>query len=136
MTYSFKIKNDISELSFVKEEIDKILSTLSLSKNISNDIHLVVEEAVINVISYAFQDDKEHEIEILVITNSNLLSIEIIDDGMEFNPINVCDPADLNAPLEDRRVGGLGIYLIKKLMTEVNYKRFENKNILTLIKHF
>ncbi|HPI38139.1 MAG TPA: ATP-binding protein [Ignavibacteriaceae bacterium] len=136
MTYSFKIKNDISELSFVKEEIDKILSKLSLSKNISNDIHLVVEEAVINVISYAFQDDTEHEIEILVITNSNLISIEIIDDGMEFDPINVCDPTDLNASLEDRKVGGLGIYLIKKLMDEVNYKRFENKNILTLIKHF
>ena len=59
--------------------------------------------------------------------------IEIIDCGIPFDPLTLPKP-DVNAPIEDRKIGGLGIYMMRKLMDKVNYKREQGKNILTLVK--
>lgn len=95
---------------------------------------LAGEEAIVNVIKYAYQG-KAGDIEITKeIIGDNELAIQIIDWGTPFDPTLVDEP-DLDVSLEERKIGGLGIFIMRKIMDEVVYKREDNKNILTLIKY-
>jgi len=136
MTNYIQIKNQVSELNDLHNEINKRLLEINIGKNIINDVLLAVEEVIINIISYAYEDKYEHLINITIDKKENSISLEIEDDGIDFNPLLVAEPVDLNSSIEERKIGGLGIFLIKKLMTEVTYDRFDNKNKLTLIKNF
>lgn len=99
-----------------------------------NQIKLASEEVLVNIINYAYPD-KEGNIEISYILNDNKsLKIEIVDWGVAFDPLSLPEP-DINAPLEDREIGGLGVYLVRNIMDEVNYKREEDRNILTFVKY-
>jgi len=93
-----------------------------------------LEEAVSNVIFYAFDDEKEHDIKIVISLENKILSIEIIDDGKPFDPTARKEP-DVSLPAEDRPIGGLGIFLIRKMMDNVTYTRHNNLNTLTLLKN-
>lgn len=97
-------------------------------------IDLVVEEVFVNIANYAYKD-KEGKAKISCELNSetNLLTIIFEDDGVPFDPLAKDDP-DITLPAESREIGGLGIFLTKKLMDEVNYKNTGGKNILTLVK--
>ncbi len=97
-------------------------------------IDLVVEEVFVNIAHYAYKDavgkawitcglDKEN----------NLLTIIFEDEGVQFDPLAKDDP-DITASAEEREIGGLGIFLTKKLMDDVSYERKDGKNILTLVK--
>jgi len=127
------IKNDIAEL----ERINAFLTTLSdewnLKKEIIFDFQVVLEEIVSNIIFYAFDDNKIHEIEILIKIGDEL-STEIIDDGKEFNPLEEQPPEDLNKKIKQREEGGLGIHFVKTLMDSVEYNRKEDRNIIILKK--
>ena len=82
----------------------------------------------------AFQDDKEHEIEINIDLKKDCLAISLSDDGIPFNPLTIELPGtDLS--LEERGIGGLGIHLVKNIMDEVEYKRRVDKNIITIVKN-
>ncbi len=99
----------------------------------ANKIQLACEEALVNVINYAYPD-KNGELEITYTNKENGLEIEIIDSGIAFDPLSLPEP-DINAPIEKRGVGGLGVYLMRKIMDEVTYKRDGQRNILTLVKY-
>ena len=124
-----KLVNLEKLLDFIKEATEK--HGLN-SKNV-RQILLASEEAIVNVINYAYPE-KMGDIEIThdVMDNGKLV-IEIIDWGVPFDPTLIKEP-DINASLEDRKVGGLGIYMIRRIMDEVTYKREGNRNILKLIK--
>ncbi len=101
------------------------------SKRIS-EIQLAVEEALVNVFSYAY-DAQDGEVELVCrVGQDGQLTIEIIDTGIPFDPLIKEDP-DIHADLTDRKVGGLGVFFIKKVMDEVHYKRQDDQNILTLV---
>jgi anti-sigma regulatory factor (Ser/Thr protein kinase) len=87
-----------------------------------------------NIISYGYDDEEIHEIDIEIELRSERLIIILSDDGIPFNPFKK-DPPDTMLSVEERMIGGLGIHLVKKLMDEYEYKRQTNKNIITLIKH-
>jgi anti-sigma regulatory factor (Ser/Thr protein kinase) len=96
------------------------------------EIELATEEAIANILNYAYRD-AIGDIEITCKTKNNeKFIIEIVDSGIPFNPLSVDDP-DIRADLSEREVGGLGVFLMRKLMDDVHYRRDENKNILTLI---
>jgi anti-sigma regulatory factor (Ser/Thr protein kinase) len=130
----FVIENRIEELTSLAEQIDKLAEEWDLSPALAMNINLVVEEAVSNVIFYAYTDNGKHEIRISISLKNKLLTIKITDDGISFNPLLKQQP-DITLPAEDRPVGGLGIYLISQMMDEMNYSRKENQNILTLNKN-
>ena len=67
------------------------------------------------------------------ISDENSLTIEIVDDGRPFDPLTDAPKPDVNAELEDRNIGGLGIHLVRKMMDDVRYRREEGKNHLTLV---
>ncbi len=125
-----KLENLGSLLGFIKSNAEKQGFS---GKNI-NEIQIAAEEAIVNVISYAYPD-KNGYIEVTCSDKEGKgLVIEIIDWGVPFNPMSIPEP-DIDAAVEDRRIGGLGIYIMRKLIDESNYKRTENQNILTLVKY-
>lgn len=95
-------------------------------------VNLALEELVLNVMNYG-HDDGLHEIDIKLVSEENSLTIEIVDDGRPFDPLNDAPIPDVNAELEDRTIGGLGIHFVRKMMDDVRYRREEGKNHLTLV---
>ena len=97
-------------------------------------IDLVVEEVFVNIASYAYKDKAGKVwIDCMLDSNKEFLTIVFMDEGVKFDPLERPDP-DVDAPIEEREIGGLGIFLTKKLMDEVKYERRDGKNTLTLIK--
>ena len=129
----FVVENRIEELSSLAEEIDKLTKDWKISSDLTMNISLVVEEALSNIIFYAFPDKNIHQIKITLLLKARKLTIEIIDNGIPFNPLSH-DKPDISLPAEERPVGGLGIFLISKIMDEIHYNRKEDLNILILNK--
>jgi serine phosphatase RsbU (regulator of sigma subunit)/anti-sigma regulatory factor (Ser/Thr protein kinase) len=97
-----------------------------------NKIQLACEEALVNVINYAYPG-KEGDLEIRVENKPNGMDIILSDSGIAFDPLSLPDP-DITAPMEKRRIGGLGIFMMKKIMDSVAYRRENGRNILTMTK--
>jgi anti-sigma regulatory factor (Ser/Thr protein kinase) len=129
----FVIENQIGELSTLAEQIDDLAAQWDLAQAMAMNINLVVEEAVSNIIFYAYNNNYKHKIKISISLENKMLTIKITDDGIPFNPLEQQQP-DINLPAEERPVGGLGIFLISHMMDELNYIRKGNQNILTLYK--
>lgn len=96
-----------------------------------NKIELATEEALVNVFNYAYKaQNGEVEVTCQQDEHGNFL-VEIIDFGTPFNIFSVLEP-DINSKLEDKNIGGLGIFLIKKFTDDTKYRREGDKNILSL----
>jgi serine/threonine-protein kinase RsbW len=92
-----------------------------------------LEEWFINIVKYGYGDKSEHQIQIGVDFRNNVLRLIIIDDGKPFNPLEYPLP-DLQKPLEERKIGGVGLHLIQNLMDTISYSRQNETNILVLEK--
>lgn len=133
MTNTLYIKNELEQLTRLYVFLEQQAGVYKLEELQSMQIKLALEEAVTNVILYAYPDKKDQDIRIDMSYEDKRLTIVITDTGLDFNPLERQEP-DLTLSLEERPVGGLGIYLVKQLMTEVTYKRSAGKNILTMTK--
>ena len=100
---------------------------------IIHKICIVIDELLSNIISYAYQDKKEHIVDINIKLNGERLEIKITDDGFSFNPLAMLPP-DTKLGLEERELGGLGIHLVKNIMDEYQYTRLKGENIIVLVK--
>ena len=133
MEKSIILENKISEISKLNEFIDEISESLSLPPDITFNLNLVLEEAVVNVINYAYPNDHSESIWLSARIHEGSLVFILTDNGKEFDP--TLEPtADITLSAEDRPIGGLGIFLIRQVMNEVKYERIEGKNVLTLVK--
>ena len=92
-----------------------------------------MEEAVVNVIDYAYPEGTEGEITISIMTDGKTLHCQIKDAGRPFDP-TAEERADTTLSAEERQIGGLGILLVRELMDTINYERVEGQNVLTLTK--
>ena len=115
--------------------LDAILHTpeVASSKKEFNVIRLVCEELVVNVVDYAYPDDPEGYLDVEIDKDDSCLTIRFKDGGTPFNPLEREMP-DITIPLEERRIGGLGIFLTIKMMDEVSYAYVNKENILTIKK--
>lgn len=116
--------------------IDAILCTpevASCKKELSA-LHLVCEELVVNVVDYAYADDTEGWLDVAIERDDQSITIQFRDGGVPFNPLQKEMP-DITLPLEDRRIGGLGIFLTIKKMDDVSYSYVNNENVLTIKKN-
>lgn len=129
----FVIGNQIGELSSLAGKIDDLAEEWELPQALAMNINLVIEEAVSNIIFYAFNDKDKHEIRITISLENSRLTIKITDDGIPFNPLKQQQP-DITLSAEERPIGGLGIFLISQIMDNMHYSRQKNQNILTLNK--
>ena len=85
------------------------------------------------MVNYAFQDDEEHVIDLNFVLSGNRLVITIHDDGVPFNPFEL-DPPNISLSLDERAIGGLGIFLVRQMMDEYLYTRHIGKNVVRLVK--
>jgi len=130
-----KIINKLSELDRVAEFLEDFGERNGIPGTVIFEINLSIDELVTNTINYGFQDDNEHFISILPEKKGNIVSVELKDDGIEFNPFAKPDP-DITLPLEEKPIGGLGIYFVKLKMDDWAYTRKDNLNIIQLKKSF
>ncbi|MEI6054873.1 MAG: ATP-binding protein [Lentisphaerota bacterium] len=129
--FDFKTINDLSKMQILLKEfslqMDKIgLRSLSLRK-----VKLVIEELFANIIKYGYRDMKESIIELKVIPNRKSLRIEICDNGIPFDPTLIREHTVANS-VEDLKIGGLGLIIVRKSCRRMKYKRYDNKNFLSL----
>ena len=95
-------------------------------------VNLVLEELGLNIIDYA-HDEGVHEFDICLTSEEGAITIEVVDDGKPFDPLNDAPQPDIASDLEDRRVGGLGLHLVRTTMDDMSYRRDQGKNHLTLV---
>ena len=129
-----EIRNQLSEINTVKGRFNSFADDNKIPNTIRRKINMVFDEVLNNIISYAYQDDKEHFVEVTAELSKDRLMVSISDDGIPFNPFTLEAP-DTGLTLEDRKIGGLGIHLIKKSMDKFFYQRRINKNTVTLVKY-
>lgn len=128
-----KIKNEIAEIERLNFFVDELGEAFELDSALTMSLNLVLEEAVSNIILYAYPHPMGDEISINAEKTDKLLVFTITDSGEEFDPTAVPE-ADISLSAEERPIGGLGIYLIKKIMNEIEYQRIEGNNVFTLKK--
>ena len=133
MEKSIVLANDISEISRLNEFIDQIGSEFSLTPDIVFNLNLVLEEAVVNIINYAYPKEDHQWIYLSAKLQDGSIILVLTDTGKEFDP-TMAPEADVTLSAEDRQIGGLGIFLIRQIMNEVKYERIDGKNVLTLEK--
>lgn len=128
------IKNEISELPLVNRFLEKVGEECCFSSALLMNLTLVMEEAVSNIIFYAYRkEDKGQQIDIALSFEWGVLTVTLTDTGMAFDPTAKKDP-DITLSVEERPVGGLGIFLIKKIMDEVTYTREGERNVFVMKK--
>jgi len=97
-------------------------------------IELAIEELLVNIIHYAYPEGKAGDIEVSCECNDNKNLIIVISDYGSHFDLSETDTPDIDAPVEDRKVGGLGVFLAQQMLDSIVYKRVDDKNVLTLIK--
>ena len=135
LTETLVLKNDVHEVTRFSSFIKSVTEKLGIETPLARKLRLAVEEAVVNVISYAYPEGTEGDVTIKIMSDGHTLRFQIIDTGVPFDPTKK-EKTDTTLSIEERQIGGLGIFLVRELMDTINYERVDGKNILTLIKTF
>jgi serine/threonine-protein kinase RsbW len=121
----------MSELDSLCRHIEEIGEQLDLPPRLQMSLNLTIEELFTNIVSYGYKDDEEHLIDISIQSEGDCITVRMEDDGIAFNPLQTDSP-DIRCPLEDREIGGLGIHICRKMMDEIDYRRLDDKNVMTM----
>ena len=133
MRKELRLKNQMQELERVNQFVEEICDELNLGMELQLNLNLVMEEMVVNVISYAYPEGKVADIELVAESDGKELTFVLSDQGKEFDP-TLREAADMDVNPAERDLGGMGIYIVKNIMNEVSYQRLEGKNLLTMKK--
>ena len=128
-----RVRNDLGELARVAAEVESFGERRALDATTVFNINLILDELLTNTINYGYGDGKDHTIDIVIDHRGDLLTIALEDDGKPFDPLSIATP-DLDVPLEERRIGGLGIHIVKTFMDDVRYERDGDRNRITMTK--
>lgn len=134
MKKELKLRNRVEELERVNQFVEELGEELGLSMELQMNLNLVMEEMVVNVISYAYPEGTEANIELKAETKGKELTFVLSDRGREFDP-TLSETADMDVNPAERELGGMGIFIVKNIMNEVTYQRLEGKNLLTMKKN-
>ncbi len=120
----------------VAEFVEEQLSLYDCSPRVLNQIDVAIEEIVVNIVNYAGLADSEGiEVRCEVIDNPLRVVLQFLDGGIPFDPLTIAEP-DTSPEATMEREGGLGIFMVKKMMDDVSYTYENGKNTLTILKHF
>lgn len=125
------LDNNFEELQKLIDLVNQFAESCPLNSYEIKTLNLALEEFVTNVIKYAHGPGAECPIHVRYDCRPDRLSVEIEDSGHEFNPLKA-EPPPLEHSIEKLKVGGLGIYLVRQLIREIDYQRRDGKNILTI----
>ena len=130
---TLQIENNFAAVQSANETASRWLAERTTAAELQYFANLVVEEIATNCIKYGYDDSKNHVIEVKLALSGNALVVTVVDDGHPFNPLEAREP-DLSVAVEERPIGGLGIYLLRQLCDGMEYVREGGKNRLTLRK--
>ena len=130
---TLRLKNHLSELEHLYQALFQFGKEHDIPQKFMNEMNLALEEIFTNIISHAFSTDAEHTIIFRLSKDDHQLIAEVEDEGKPFNPLDAPDP-DIDLPLEDRPLGGIGILLAKNMVNQIEYTHRDGKNFLRLSK--
>jgi serine/threonine-protein kinase RsbW len=133
-SFSYVIRNQPTALQSLKQELDLTLFTELKGVDLRATILLVVDELVSNLLKYGFSVEPDQCSYLRVEFDEDWLEIVLKDNGHRFNPLIQPEPMSLGKTLSDRPAGGLGVYLVLKLMDDMHYEWVQPWNCLTLRK--
>ena len=134
-TYHLTLHNDIKQIALLPDFVDTIATRIELDHKAASNLNLALEEAISNVIMYAYPEGTDGEVSIDATVDGKNVSFVIADNGIAFDP-TAKEEIDITARIDERPIGGLGIHLVRTIMDNVSYERKEEKNILTLTKNY
>ena len=127
------VKNRIEDLLRVNSVFESFATQHEIGGRLRYHLLVSIEEILTNIIKYGFDEEGVHPIHITFRHINEKVEMEFEDRGREFNPLEISEP-DLDTPIENRQLGGLGIHLVKKMIDEAKYRREGDRNILMLRK--
>jgi anti-sigma regulatory factor (Ser/Thr protein kinase) len=125
------ILNKIRDLARMPELVDRFAAEHRLSPDVVFGINVALDEMLSNIIKYGYADDAIHEIRVRLWVDGPMVVAEIEDDGQPFDPL-AAPAVDVDAPAEQRKVGGLGIHIVRNLMSQMDYARIAGRNRLVM----
>jgi serine/threonine-protein kinase RsbW len=125
------VKSKLSELRRVSDWINEWAGQHGLSNYLAQRLDLCSTEAVTNIISYAYDDNAEHPIALRLCRQNDLINLEVQDDGKPFNPLQIQACARISS-LENARIGGWGIPIVRRFSDAADYRHAGGKNCLRL----
>jgi len=126
-------RNDLSELSRLGEFLAAFFTRTGLSADLIGDFELALEEVFANAVMHGHPDGGEHKISVSIALENGVVKLTVEDTGIPFNPLEA-PLVDLDLPLEERGIGGLGIHLVKGVMDDLEYIRLPGRNRLIMRK--
>ena len=133
MWQSKQFAGSLGGLDEGKRFLQDCLAQEAVTDDFCFELYVAVEEAFVNIVQHGLSSSADAIVELRLQVVAAVLQVEIIDPGLSFNPLLVADP-DLERPVAERLAGGMGIYLLKQFIDEVDYLRRSNKNVLILRK--
>lgn len=130
---TFTVANEQSAIPQLMADARRFLERREVAEEIVDALDIALDEILSNSVNYGFSDSARHEIIVEVAVEAGEVAVEIRDDGKPFDPLSV-PPPDLDASLEERQVGGLGMHFVRTLLDSVTYSRRSGWNVLRLVK--
>ena len=135
MKKQIELTNDLNVIPKLAVFVEEVCEELALEKSLVFKLNLVLEEAVTNVILYAYPQNENHSFQIFISKENDILTAQIKDAGIPFDPTTQAPEVDTTLDAQERKIGGLGIFLIKEYMDTVSYQRTaDGYNLLTMTK--
>ena len=131
--FTVTFKNDINELTKLQNITEQFSDKFNIERKVEKSLNLILEELISNIIFYGYRDSEEHEIQVKFAHTDKTVTINIEDDGIQFNPLT--DTPEITAD-EEQPIGGLGVKIIQKMATSIDYEREQEKNKVTITKEF
>lgn len=127
------LRSTLEEIARAQAAVERFAEAEALSEQTAFALQVTLEEVLANVVHHGYEGGGAHPIEVRVRAAEAEIELEVVDDGKPFDPLSM-PPPKLDAPLEERDVGGLGVHMVKQLMDEVRYRRDGGHNVLTMRK--
>jgi anti-sigma regulatory factor (Ser/Thr protein kinase) len=121
----------MQELTHVLQVVNVFLEPRALPSKLVYAVNLILEEILMNIIKYGYDDGESHEIEVQIEVEQEEVALTVIDDGREFNPLTI-PPPDHSKSAMDRLEEGLGLQFVRHMRNAIEYRREEDKNILKI----
>jgi anti-sigma regulatory factor (Ser/Thr protein kinase) len=132
--FTIQIANDLSEIALVTARLQAFGRMHGLADQLVDQFVLALDELVANIVQHGLSTDDHETIRISITLDAARLGMEISDPGKAFDPLHEAPAPDLDSPLEQRRIGGLGVHFVRAMMDDVTYRREGDRNVLTLAK--
>lgn len=132
-TLTLRLKNRLDELETLREHLEEFARRAELADKTLFELNLALDELFTNIVTCGYRNKEDRPVDISITLEERLLTVRVEDYGLPFDPTKVATP-DLKCPTEKRKIGGLGLYLVRQMTDMIGYRRDGDKNVMVLKK--